>query len=239
MNIKIFKTIIKESIHDYIKEIDEAGDTAAMDAKIAKCEEAIALREKKIEMSESLEEMKDMVDPGKINELKKEIKDLQKAKAKFEKIKDKKANKGKKKEIVTDSENTEEASDMEATITDEALDSSNESLNESFTRMQKLAGIITESEYKEKKSYKQKINEVFPSNVWDWDIKEFGEFEPLSNTFIEYMDDDAFADYMDTEFPGWLDDGDITSEGTKKYREDLTKAAREEYGPNVKVKFNI
>jgi hypothetical protein len=144
MNAKLFKTIIKESIHDYIKEIDEAGDTAAMDAKITKCEEAITSREKKIEMSESLEEMKDMINPDKINELKKEIKDLQKAKAKFEKIKDKKANKGKKKEIVTDGENTEEASDMEATITDEALDSSNESLNESFVRMQKLAGIITE-----------------------------------------------------------------------------------------------
>ena len=43
-------------------------------------------------MSESLEEMKDLVDSTKINELKKEIKDLQKAKAKFEKAKEKKAN---------------------------------------------------------------------------------------------------------------------------------------------------
>jgi hypothetical protein len=108
-------------------------------------------------------------------------------------------------------------------------------LNEEFRRMQKLAGLITESEYKEKKSYKQKTNEVFPSNVWNWDIKEFGEFDSSNNTFTEYLDGDAFADYMDTEFPGWLDDEDIASEGMKKYHEDLTKAAREEYGPNVKV----
>ena len=85
-------------------------------------------------------EMKDLVDSTKINELKKEIKDLQKAKAKFEKAKEKKANKGKKKEVVTDGENPEENVKMEAKITDEALGEA--PLNESFTRMQKLAGII-------------------------------------------------------------------------------------------------
>ena len=154
MNTNKLRRIIRESVNDFIREIDEAGDTAAMEAKIAKCEEAIALREKKIEMSESLEEMKDLVDSSKINELKKEIKDLQKAKAKFEKAKEKKANKGKKKEIVTDSENPEitmEDMSDDVDLAADAVDNADAaSLNESFIRMQKLAGIITESEYNEK-----------------------------------------------------------------------------------------
>ena len=67
MNPNKLRRIIRESVNDFIREIDEAGDTAAMEAKIAKGEEAIALREKKIEMSESLEEMKDLVDSTKSN----------------------------------------------------------------------------------------------------------------------------------------------------------------------------
>ena len=147
MNSNKLRQIIRESIHDFIKEIDEAGDTAAIDAKIAKCEEAIALREKKVEMSESLEEMKDLVDSSKINELKKEIKDLQKAKAKFEKAKEKKANKGKKKEkeVVTDGENPEATMEMLDMDTEMDMDTSSNELNESFIRMQKLAGLITEN----------------------------------------------------------------------------------------------
>ena len=113
MEINKLRTLIRESIQEYIKEIDEAAETAAMEARIAKCDEAIATRETKLNaIAES--DHKDLMDEGKIKGLENEIKELKKAKAKFEKIAEKKAAKKAKKsapkeeEVVTDAV-TEEA----------------------------------------------------------------------------------------------------------------------------------
>jgi hypothetical protein len=97
-------------------------------------------------------------------------------------------------------------------------------LNEA-KRMQQLAGIIKESQ----------VNERYPSQVWDWDITEFGKYNPETNTFRMKMDDDAKMDYMDTEFPGYMDDEDISEEGNSKFIEDVRKAVEEEYGPGVRI----
>ena len=150
MNTEKLRSIIRESIQDYIKEIDGAAEDAAMEARISKCEEAIQMRETKLNaISES--DHKDLMDEGKIKGLENEIKELKKAKIKFEKAKEKKANKkGKKKEVVSDTE--VEAPVEEADITAE-MDTTNEeeiSINESFLKMQKLAGVITESDYRSK-----------------------------------------------------------------------------------------
>jgi len=72
--------------------------------------------------------------------------------------------------------------------------------------------------------------------TWDWDINDFGEYNPYSKTFEMFMDGDAFADYMDTEFPGWLKDEDIAEKGSEKFREDIRNAVEGEYGPGVKIK---
>lgn len=138
------RKIIKESIQDYIREIDDAGDRAAVEAKMNKCEEAIASRNKKIEMSESLEEMKDMVDPVKIKTLRSEIKTLEKSLNKYKKQLDKMDGKSQpkeeKKEVVTEEEPVDEVSmDAELNMSEEE---GSEPLNESFIKMQKLAGII-------------------------------------------------------------------------------------------------
>ena len=152
------RTLIRESIQEYIKEIDEAAETAAMEARIAKCDEAIATRENKLSaIAES--DHKDLMDEGKIKGLENEIKELKKAKAKFEKIAEKKAAKKAKKsapkeEVVTDTM-TEEAPVDEADVmaemdvTDEAVEET--AINESFLKMQKLAGVITESQYNQKR----------------------------------------------------------------------------------------
>lgn len=138
------RKIIKESIQDYIREIDDAGDRAAVEAKMNKCEEAIASRNKKIEMSESLEEMKDMVDPVKIKTLRSEIKTLEKSLNKYKKQLDKMDGKSQpkeeKKEVVTEEEPVDELS-MDAKL-DMSEEEGSEPLNESFIKMQKLAGII-------------------------------------------------------------------------------------------------
>ena len=153
------RSIIKESIQDYIKEIDSAGTTAMYEAKMKACDEAIEKRMKKIEMAESLEEMQGMFDESKMKDLKTEIKALEKQKAKYGKMLEK-LNKGK--EVVTE-EPMEEAPVDEADITAEMTDDTmtegkkkkdkkdkKEMMNESFLKMQKLAGIITEAEYRTK-----------------------------------------------------------------------------------------
>ena len=142
MQIEKLRSLIRESINEYIKTIDEAGTRAMYEAKMKACGDAIEARKKKIEMAESLEEMQGMFDETKINDLKKEIKSLEKQQGKYGKMLEK-MNKGK--EVVTE-EPAEEASVDEADVTaemnmgDEGM--KEEALNESFIRMQRIAGII-------------------------------------------------------------------------------------------------
>ena len=166
MEINRLRSIIRESIINNLKEIEDVAENAAMEAKLNAYTEAIDKVNKKIEMAESLEEMQELVDPTKLNELKKHLKTLEKSKEKLEKVKAKK-NKGK--EVVTD-EPVEEAVDnidtgeldipynkgrADGDFKDEDheayFEKTEESLNESFLKMQKLAGVITEAQYNEKK----------------------------------------------------------------------------------------
>jgi len=158
MEINKLRSIIKESISNNLKEIEDAAENAAMEAKLNAYTEAIDKVNKKIETAESLEEMQELVDPAKLNELKKHLKLLEKNKAKLEKLQEKK-NKGKK--VVTD-EPVEDAEVEEGDAMDSMENAivpemdytmeEEEAINESFLKMQKLAGVITESQYNEKKS---------------------------------------------------------------------------------------
>jgi len=168
MNLENLRTLIRESIAEYVKEIDEAASDAADAARIAKCDEAIAVREAKLAaISES--DHKDLMDEGKIKGLENEIKELKKAKAKFEKAAEKKAAKKAKKsapkdekEVTTDAPIDETDVMAEMDLSDEESeelrkkaeknDKEYNIMNESFLKMQKLAGVITESQYNEKKS---------------------------------------------------------------------------------------
>lgn len=159
MKINRLRSIIRESISENLKEIEDAAENAAMEAKLNAYNEAIDKVNKKIETVESLEEMQELVDPAKLNELKKHLKNLEKSKAKLEKVKAKK-NKGK--EVTTDAEtdkeeSVDEATDtmmdetyVEETYTMDKMDMKDEALNESFLKMQKLAGVITEGQYRKK-----------------------------------------------------------------------------------------
>ena len=182
MEINRLRSIIRESISNNLKEIEDVAENAAMEAKLNAYTEAIDKVNKKIEMAESLEEMQELVDPTKLNELKKHLKTLEKSKEKLEKVKAKK-NKGK--EVVTDEPVEEDANveegdkyNPENNWNDEEVDdpwnagvSKNQpmdetkdddkddndfyekemKLNESFLKMQKLAGVITEAQYNQKK----------------------------------------------------------------------------------------
>lgn len=185
------RQLIRESIQEYIREIDAAGDRAALEAKMKACEEAIALREKKSNMDGLDEAYHDMLDKGKIGELKKEIKALGKTLEKYKKQLAKMDGKNEPKKEKEDKEVIDEtpeitaevdmneytadpnagpeleeadltpeeseelrkkaeANDKEYSIAEakkkkkkkEDAEEKKEELTESFTRMQKLAGII-------------------------------------------------------------------------------------------------
>ena len=155
-----FKTLLRESINEYIKEIDEAGNRAAVEAKMAKTQEAIELREKKMNMDGLDESYHDMMDKGRMKELGTEVKSLKKSLEKYtkqlEKLDSKSAPKvsEEKSEVVTEenpveesdinmevSENEEAPLENEEAPLEEAADEKTE-LSESFKRMKALAGII-------------------------------------------------------------------------------------------------
>jgi len=161
MQIERLRSLIRESVKDHIKEIEAVAEAAAMEARLAEYDKAIKMCEEKIQTAENLEEVKDLMDEGKINELKKKLKDLKNKKEKLEK---QKAKKNKGKEVTTDAEtdkekNVEEGpynqnnnmgddienANVDETYTMDEMENDSmkeEALNESFIRMQKIAGII-------------------------------------------------------------------------------------------------
>jgi hypothetical protein len=148
------RQLIRESIQEYIREVEASGNIAAQEAKIRACEEAIAIREKKINLEGLDETMHEMIDQSKLNELKKEVKALESYKKKTERLLEKmknKAGKGDEKEVVKDGLEEEGVVD-EVTIDPPAGPQLEEdSLNEEqMLLMQKRAGIISETEYNAK-----------------------------------------------------------------------------------------
>jgi hypothetical protein len=87
------RQLIRESIQEYIREIDEAGNRAALEAKMTKTQEAIDLRKKKLNMEGLDEAYHDMMDKGKMKEMTSEIKMLEKSLAKYGKMLEKMDNK--------------------------------------------------------------------------------------------------------------------------------------------------
>ena len=159
MNSISLRQLIRESINEYIREIDQAGETAAVEAKITKIGEAITLREKKMNMEGIDEAYHDMIDKGKMKELSSEIKTLKKSLSKYEKQLEKLKNKGEKvvkAEEVEEKEIVDEVSIDEMTNDPESgpqleEDETNEEISiYEMLYMQKRAGIISEREYNEK-----------------------------------------------------------------------------------------
>ena len=202
--VEKLRSLIRESIQEYIKEIDQAANEAAMDARITKCEEAIQMRETKLNNLKNLEEAADMLDETKVKMMEKEINELKKAKIKFEKQKEKMLNKGKKKEVVADAK-VEDAPVDEADITAEMTDDTmtegkkkkdkkeeKEAVNESFLKMQKLAGVITEAQYNQKKTLVENENMTI-ADFLNANIEEFKQKIANPGSSFEIMGDAKVA----------------------------------------------
>jgi hypothetical protein len=105
---------VKEGLHEAkkrpgvaaeIKEIEKSNEALALESKIEKIKEAIAKRESKLQLAET-EELAEMIDEKMVKTLQKEIKELEKYKAKAEGLYEK-LTKTKSKEVIKDEEITE------------------------------------------------------------------------------------------------------------------------------------
>ena len=169
------RDLIKESIQGYIREIDMVSEIAAVESKINETTKAIEERNGKLDEAERLNES-GLIDEKKVKQFQKEVALLEKYKAKQEALLEKlKAKKAKHDEKNGKTIKSDDVIDETADMTDETMDMTDETMdldetsdvsleegeeleeteiNESFNRMQKLAGIkvITESKKKLRKT---------------------------------------------------------------------------------------
>jgi hypothetical protein len=89
----------RPSVNDQIKELEKSSQAIALEAKLTAIDEAIEKRKAKLALAES-EELAEMIDQSMVKTLNKEIKELEKHKAKTQKIYEKMT--GKAKEEVID-----------------------------------------------------------------------------------------------------------------------------------------
>ena len=160
-----------------LKEIEAQGTIAALESKLAAVQEIIEETNERLTRIDEDSEFTEMMDKSAVKGVRKQLKELERAHAKIQKEYDKAISKSKggaKKETVvdedmggyemqgggTDADGYEEAPVGES-VRFEGLSGIHDlkpmvTMNESLLRMQKLAGLITEGEYKRKK---QRLNE--------------------------------------------------------------------------------
>jgi len=97
------KAVKKESLDAELAEIDTQAGIVAMEAKLDKISEMISTKMERLNMIEEDANLAELVDKGKMKAMQKEIKVLEKAKAKMEKMYEKMTGKAYTKEMVDES----------------------------------------------------------------------------------------------------------------------------------------
>lgn len=112
------RQLIRESINEYIKAIDEAGHKAGMEARMTATQDAIAKRKKMTELDGLDEDVKGMIDPKKVKDINAEVKALEKSLTKLQKQLDKFTSKSDNGEKIEDTEDTEEKEIVDENVED-------------------------------------------------------------------------------------------------------------------------
>ena len=209
MNSTSLIQLIRESINEYIREIDEAGNIAALEAKMNKTQEAIDLREKKMNMDGIDEAYHDMIDKGKMKELASEVKALKKSLTKYEKQLDKLKNKGEK---VVKAEEEEEKEIVDEMSIDGALDE---------TAKDPESG----PQLEEKEEVTENYEDVIKSNNYDYDTAlAWLEDQGLSSMEVNAILSQAFPEENVYEMLYMQKLAGIISE--KEYNEKIEEAKK-------------
>ena len=152
---KYIKQVIKEAknpLATKMKEIENQGRVAALETKLAAVAEMIEETNGRLTRIDEDNEFRDMMDKNAVKEVRKQLKELERAQAKLQKEYDKAAG-GRKKETVVDEDAPIDEDTIDAAVDEVELEEDNlrfEGLNESTLRFQKLAGLITESDIQKK-----------------------------------------------------------------------------------------
>jgi len=129
----------KNPLAQKMKEIENQGRVAALETKLAAIAEMIEETEGRLTRIDEDNEFRDMMDKKAVKEVRKQLKELERAQAKLQKEYDKVSG-GRKKEVVD--EDLPVAEDAVDIAVDEIeLEEDNFELNESVKRMQKLANL--------------------------------------------------------------------------------------------------
>ncbi len=153
-----------------LAEIDKQSAIVAMEAKINHLQEMAGKKKERLSMVSEDENLSELIDKKRVKMMEREIKEIEKAKMKLEKLYEKMSG-GKKKEVVKEEDPVDEtysASTYEEddSVSEGGYDSNYEeddSVNEEFLRMQKLAGIVTLNETMNVKSANDMQDEMVKS----------------------------------------------------------------------------
>ena len=157
-----------------LAEIDKQSAIVAMEAKINHLQEMADKKKQRLEMVSEDENLSELIDSKKKKSMEREIKEIEKAKAKLEKVYEKMSG-GKKKEIVD-----EDKEDMDETYSASTYeeDDVKEETNEEVNRWQKLAGITTLNETMDVKSANDMQDEM---------VKSFGRDDLMGAAKLEIV----------------------------------------------------
>ena len=220
-NTTVLHSLIKESIQEYIREIEKSGNIAAQEAKIYACEEAIANREKKANMEGLDEAYHDLMDSAKMSNIKKEIKELQKFKNKAEKVLQKMKDKATGKKVVSDKE-TEDAPVDETDVTAE-MELDEASKKQTF-KVNNLQHGEKHRPFKKLRKEKPGTNRTAPSNQTDNEEDEpFNQGKTKNQPMDETMINESFLKMQ--KLAGLITEGQMRKMLTEN--EDYTPPAYE------------
>jgi hypothetical protein len=286
MKVENLRSLIRESINEYIREIDNAGNKAALEAKMTATQEAIDLRKKKMSMEGLDEAYHDMLDKGKMKELSGEVKALEKSLTKLKKQLDKLNSKSEPKTEVIKDEPVEEGDAMDSmknaivpeveleearfkkgtdigkkgkgfekiakaagkeygskeagkrvagSILKKVLNKEGEeaTINESFLKMQKMAGVITEAQYNQKKSLVEgEVKNKYVVKSEELSDKD-GDFYAIDNEkaldyLSQFNNEDVNAEQFIYDDEGWGEFEQYLDDVKSMTDEELEKEMREE-----------
>ena len=110
------KKVKKESIDTKLAEIDKEAQGVALEAKIEAIDEIIEAKNQRIKMVTEDDNLSELVDKKKMKEMQREVKDLEKRKAKLEKLYEKMCGKSYTKEEIVDEEMPTELNEGKTTM---------------------------------------------------------------------------------------------------------------------------
>jgi len=178
-----------------LREIDAQSAVVALEAKIEKLKEMAETKAQRLEMVSEDENLSELIDKKAMNEMRKEIKQIEKMQEKLEKLYEKKNGK-KAPKIVDEEEKMDEGGYGMPSYEEDDVKEEKEETNEEFNRFRKLAGIPLKEDISSHKEEAKRFLEKFID-----DNKDAFEFIPnLETGYINTKDNSYNVDELASIF---------------------------------------